>query len=75
MCVIVQAQERARAAARKDILPASHARVRLDREPTQPLEDPMATPTPDLVSDEVAHHRARERKRRREPQAEVAGPG
>jgi hypothetical protein len=35
----------------------------------------MATPAPDLVPDEVAHHRTRERERRREPQAEVAGPG
>jgi len=47
-------QERARAAACKGILPAPHARVRLDREPAHPLEDPVATSAPDLVPDEVA---------------------
>ena len=55
--------------------PLSDTRVRLDREPTHPLEDPMPTDAPDLVPDEVAEHRACERQRRREPQAEVAGPG
>ena len=35
----------------------------------------MVAPAPDLVPDEVPQHRARECKRRREPQAEVAGPG
>src|SRR5207244_11802706 len=37
--------------------------------------EPAAPDAPDLVPDEIAHDGARERKRRREPEAEAAVPG
>ena len=68
-------QQRARAAPREDGLGPPHARVRLQRDPTEPAEDPTATPAPELVPDDVSRQRGHQRHAERQRHAHLPGAG